>query len=73
VVVPGHLCIRLVAFRKEIGMKDVGEKKDRQGHIVPDSKKGLKVHCHVTLQQRQLCLIVHRFAVVYVVDILEKR
>lgn len=30
--VPGHSCIRLVAFRKEIGMKDVGKKK-RQTRI----------------------------------------
>lgn len=48
--------------------------RQRQGQIVPGSRKGLKVHCHVTLQQRQLCLvIVHRYAVVYEVDILEKR
>lgn len=30
--IPGHLYIRLVAFRKEIGMKDVGKKK-RQTRI----------------------------------------
>jgi len=67
--------LSLVAFRKEIGVKDVSKNKDkgRDTDIVPDSRKGLKVHCHVTLQQRQLCLIVHRYAVAYEVNILEER